>query len=516
VAATILVPLIAVPISARQHAEFTSSASVLLGRQDVASLVAGKNNDPATTIGQGTQFTDTQSTLATVRPLLDRVASTLHLSPAQAREFRDSATAEPSKGTDIMKLTVTVGDQRRAKQLATTWAKQFIDYRHQLDTSALQRAATDVRERLIVLARRGQQDTELYSGISTNLQQLRSYVALESSNVTLVQPAVDAPQTAPRTVLIGIIALVLGGALGVALAFLRQARDPRVREGEEIKQGLQLPILGRLVAPRHRSELALLREEHGPEAEAHQLLGLSIRLANVHAKARIILFSSALQGEGKSTTTANLAIALARTGHSVALVDLDLHRPMIGRLFDERGYGITDVALGTVSLEQALRPIDIHAAPVQLGSRSASSTKRGSLEILTTGALPPSPAQFVAGEGVAEILKELAGSHDYVLVDAPPMLGISDAVSLATDAVDAIVLIGRLGLLTRKALVALAELVSRIERPLLGVVVTGAEAHDMVQYRYETQAPELDGDGSASSRPTDGEHAGTRSARARP
>src|ERR1700760_1922422 len=133
--------------------------------------------------------------------------------------------------------------------------------------------------------------------------------------------------------LAGVIGLILGLALGIALAFLRHATDRRVRVADDIAEALDVPVLGRLVAPKRSDGLALLREEHGPEAEAHQLLGLSLRLANVHAKAKIILVTSALQGEGKSTTTGNLAIALARIGHSVALVDLDLHRPTIGRLF---------------------------------------------------------------------------------------------------------------------------------------------------------------------------------------
>jgi succinoglycan biosynthesis transport protein ExoP len=511
-AATIIVPLIAVPLSLRQDSRYSSSSDVLLSRQDVSNLVTGKANDPAATIGQGSQFTGTQSSLATVRPLLDRVVRVVGPPADVAQQFRDSASATPKRGTDLLTLSVKVGDRPLAIRLATTWAEEFIAYRHEIDTSALEASAESARSRLVALQRSGQENTAQYDNLAGSLQQLRSLIALESNNVTLVQPAHSAAQVAPRPKLAAILGILLGLALGIALALIRQATDRRVRTSDEIEEALEVPILGRLVRPR-ADGLSLLREHAGPEAEAHQLLGLSLRLANVHVKAKIILFTSAMQGEGKSTTTSNLAIALARTGHSVALVDLDLHRPTVGRLFNARGYGVTDVALGSMSLGEAMRRVDLHGRD-RIGAPSGAANN-GSLDILTTGPLPPSPAQFVAGEEVAAILRQLAQTHDYVLVDAPPMLGISDSVSLATDSVDAIVVVGRLGLLTRRALADLAELTARIEKPLLGFIVTGVAAHDVIEYTYEKRAPELDEIGAVPTI-SPGDSATPRSVGARP
>jgi capsular exopolysaccharide synthesis family protein len=195
--------------------------------------------------------------------------------------------------------------------------------------------------------------------------------------------------------------------------------------------------------------------------------------------------------QGKSTTIANLAVALARSGRNVALVDLDLRQPMIATFFGMNTHpGVTDVALGRVSLDEALFRVRI-PGPAQRGAGPAG----GRLRVLGSGAPPPSPGEFVGTQSLAHILERLRAEHDFVLVDAPPLLAVGDAITISTR-VDAMFALVRLGLTDRQMLRDFSRALRTIPTHKLGFVLTGVETREMyggANYGYLRDRPTPEG-----------------------
>jgi Mrp family chromosome partitioning ATPase len=223
--------------------------------------------------------------------------------------------------------------------------------------------------------------------------------------------------------------------------------------------------------------------------------------------------ASALEEEGKSTTCANLAVAMARAGKRVCLVDLDLRRPYLARFFGLlHAHGISDVALQVVPLEIALQRIDLGTGkPAPPGGQPSSTAddEEGTLDVLTSGPLPPDPGEFVGTHRLQRILHELRDRYDVVVIDAPPVLRVGDAVTLGTHA-DGVLVVTQLGLVTRPALAELRRVLDGIPVPKLGFVVTGSpksagygatDAYGGYGYGESYYARDADPAGSTNGRP---------------
>jgi capsular exopolysaccharide synthesis family protein len=189
----------------------------------------------------------------------------------------------------------------------------------------------------------------------------------------------------------------------------------------------------------------------------------------------MLMVTSALQGEGKSTTTANLAVALARAGKHVLLLDFDLRRPTIAQFFGlEDKAGVSDVVLGRVTLDQATAKIDVGGG-------------EGLLEVLPAGTTPPDAGEFVGTGAVAELLSYVRHRADVVLIDAPPLLNLGDAITLSGK-VDGLVLVTRLSMLRRPILNELARVVAGLPSQPLGYVLTAAGEEDGADHGYDDGA----------------------------
>jgi Mrp family chromosome partitioning ATPase len=205
------------------------------------------------------------------------------------------------------------------------------------------------------------------------------------------------------------------------------------------------------------------------------------------------MITSSVEQEGKSTTVANLAVALARAGQRVALVDLDLRRPFIDRFFDLRFRpGLTQVALGHATLDEALipvaipDPVDPHANQANgngkaNGNGNGVISTAGVLNVMIAGPMPPNPGEFVGSNALVEILDELRERFDTVLVDAPPSLQVGDAMAISAR-VDAMMVITRLNVVRRPMLTELARLLAHSPAQKLGFIVT--DAHSEADYGY--------------------------------
>jgi capsular exopolysaccharide synthesis family protein len=269
---------------------------------------------------------------------------------------------------------------------------------------------------------------------------------------------------------------MLGLLLGVARHSPSMHFDRRIRHADDVEHELQIPVLAKLPTPRRRDAATILDRAPDETTEAVGRLRASFDFANQNFGAKTVLITSAGPREGKSTTIANLAIALARTGRHVVLVDLDLRRPMLSRLLHlPDGPGITDFAARDTELVDVLQPVGVTPLRARVASiGSTAETGQGRLEVITSGRTRVEPTAFVESTGLTDALHALRGYAEIVLIDAPPILATGDAMAL-TGKVDAILAITRLGTLTRPTLQELARVFRRSPAPVLGLVATGAE-----------------------------------------
>jgi tyrosine-protein kinase len=493
--AVVLVPAAAVAFSLHQQKLYSASAKVLISSQDLSGQLTGVQ---ATPLPLGAQ-----SALAQTPAVAQRAVNALGRAGVTASELLAESSVSIDTTTGIMSMAVTGRDPVEAQRLVNAYARAFTVYRRHLDTAAIRNALTGVDKHLAALASAGDTTSALYASLQTQQQTLQTMSALEMSNASVLRSAEGASLTQPKTKRNGVLGLVLGIVLGLGLAFLWEALDTRVRSAEEIAERLGgLPLLARVPEPdkqlRAERRLAMLDNPSGTQAETFRMLRTNLDFATLGRDVRTIMITSAVEQEGKSTTIANLAVALARTGKRVALIDLDLRRPILHAFFELDGPGVTQVALGHATLEQALFPLALgrphDAAPGANGNGNGNGNKNGNghgpdapvggiLEILPSGPIPPDPGEFVGSEALSETLAALRERADVVLIDAPPLLHVGDAATLSTK-VDAVIVATRLNVVRRNMLHELHRQIEALPTPILGFVLTGAGEESGYGYGY--------------------------------
>ncbi|MGH3134083.1 MAG: P-loop NTPase [Gaiellaceae bacterium] len=492
----IVTPLVVYVLSSSKTPIYEASADVLLNRQ--AQGISGIE-DP--TLTEPVRMIKTQAQLARLPVVAFRVVDAAGLDDRNGYAFLAQSGVDAEGTTDLFRFRVRDPDPEIAETLATEYARQYIRYRAELDTDALRNTVAALTARIRRLRSAGA-GTALYASLVEKRQELETALSLQTSNASLVRPADGAGQIAPRPMRSATLALMLGLVIGLGLAFLLDMLDVRVRTADEIAEQLELPLIGRLPEAsrtiRARGGLAMLNAQDGPEAEAIRILRTNLDFVNLDRERRSIMITSATAGEGKSTTISNLALALARTGRHVLLVDLDLRRPTIARYFglDARP-GITDLAAGAAGLDEVCREWrpDQRSDRQRLASSSISELSSehvgdnagaGTLTIVTAGTIPPDPGEFVAGRTLADTLRSLPDLADIILVDSPPMLLTGDALSLSSH-VDGLLFVTHIEAYRRKYAHEIRRLLASSPASKLGLVVIDNTVLSTSAYGYREQ-----------------------------
>ena len=473
----ILAPLLTYVISKRQTPVYSASSSVVFNFSSATSQALGLFNPNAQ---DPTSYLQTQAVVARKDRILKSVARSHNVSPG---ELYSSSSIAPSPIANLLVFTVQTGDPNQAAALANAYASRYTRFRAAQDVQGFKNAIRFYGAKLRSL--RAQHKSTAAVDTQTTLAALQAGLAAYASyRPQIAQSATGGAQVSPRPKRDALLGLALGLALGVGLAFLAEALDKRVRSEREIEDILGLPLLARLPKPSRRlrraRELPILAEPRGASAEAVKKLRTNLEFQTLEHEARVIMVTSALEQEGKSTTIASLAVALARSGRRVALVDLDLRKPFLHRFFRiSQGPGVIDIVSGDRELAAVLKPVLLPGSN-RRGSGQGSSV----LAVLPAGPIGvDDPAFLVSHPRVAEMIEQLKNDWDFVLIDAPPLPAVDDGLALSAS-VDGVLVVTRSGRVPRRMLEELSRLLDSSPAEVLGFVLTGQSRSEAYGYGY--------------------------------
>jgi capsular exopolysaccharide synthesis family protein len=322
---------------------------------------------------------------------------------------------------------------------------------------------------------------------------LGSYIQLTRSNIAQLElelptataatntrpsAAAGAALTKPSSKKTLIIGLVIGFVVGVLLAFIQDLLDTRVRSAEDVGRRLRVPLLARIpgLPKAAGGKLAMLAEPGSalmPTSEAYRIAKLNLTGLIERTGVKTVMFTSAGEDEGTSQTVANLAIVLARSGRHVILVDANMRESAQAKAFglDDRE-GLSDILAGHGRLADALRAVEVTRPRADVDADANGHTRtEGILEILPAGSPAYDAAELLDTRTTTDLLAALRQRADIVLIDAPAMLPVTDAMVLASR-VDAVVLVSRARRASRPNIVALRRALDNCPAPALGFVFT--------------------------------------------
>jgi tyrosine-protein kinase len=288
--------------------------------------------------------------------------------------------------------------------------------------------------------------------------------------VTVVRPAtLPAGPVSPRPRINVALGLLLGIALGVGAALLRETLDTSIKSSDDLQKLTGSSALGVIsFDPRAQKEPLVPQQSSGSgRGEAFRTLRTNLRFVDVDNPPRTVVVTSSVAGEGKSTTSCNLAIALANAGVRVALVEGDLRRPRIAEYLGLEGAaGVTDVLIGRAHLDDVLQ-----------------TWGTSKLTVLASGGLPPNPSELLSSTQMSELIAAIKARTDIVLIDTPPLLPVTDAAVLARECDGALVVV-RQGRTTREQLTRALAALRNVDARVLGTVLNMAPTGGANGYGY--------------------------------
>jgi capsular exopolysaccharide synthesis family protein len=292
-------------------------------------------------------------------------------------------------------------------------------------------------------------------------------------NTIIIDEYARAPQQpiSPRTLTNTLLAGVVGLMLAVGVVFLIEYLDDTIKDPDTLAQAVSLNAIGLIARDKESEKLVMLAHPRSPNAEAYRQLRTNIQYVSVSRDLKTILVTSANAGEGKSTSAANLAIALAQAGAKVILVDTDMRRPSLHKQCHvTTEVGITNLLL---SKENDASFIQETAVP--------------NLQVITAGPLPPNPAELIASERMKQILSWLHERADYVILDSPPILAVTDGILLSQLA-STTLLVVEAGKTRQQSLLLALQQLEAVDAHIAGILINKLNPRRSGYYNYYYQS----------------------------
>ncbi|MFI7443320.1 polysaccharide biosynthesis tyrosine autokinase [Nonomuraea indica] len=417
----------AVMVTANTPPTYVASTSMLVSGHD-------KEGSLSTAYQAGmlsAQRVQSYATLLSSRRLVSEVVA-----PEDVRRVQGNITAEVVPGTVLLRASVTDTDPARAAQLANTLGARF---------------------------------TDLIDRIERPTPKSHSTI-----KITVVDQA-EVPQApvSPRPTMNVLFGVLISLLVALAALVLRDRLDTTVKSSHTLQQTSGSSTLGIIGYERdaRRNPLIVRRKGRSSRAEAFRSLRTNLQFIGVDRQPKSLVITSCLPNEGKSSTSSNLAITLAQAGWRVILVDGDLRRPRIpDYLGIEGGVGLTDVLIGRARLGEVVQ-----------------TWGEPRLHVLPSGQIPPNPSELLASQGMRQLLDQLTAEYDMVIIDAPPLLPVTDAATLSA-VCDGTMLVARYGKTRQEHIQRGTELLASINARVVGTVLNfvpaKASRYDGYGYGY--------------------------------
>lgn len=458
----IVIPLIAFAVTLTMDEKYTATATLLF---------------QPSTIGVGEEgFADPERTaatnvdLASLPVVAERAAKALGVETDEVERKVDVQASVTSNLADIDAISRS---PETAAETANAYAEAYIQFRRSSNLSQIEDAVRQIEsslEELSIAELEGPRGVELRD----QLDRLKVAASVQTGNAELVQragpPSEPSSPDLKRNLL---LAIVLAAAVAFALAALLERIDRAVREVDELEQINGLPVLASI--PRSKAlggdvhQITDLVGKFG-EVEAFRTLRANLGYFNFDGRISSVLIVSPLAGDGKSTIADFLAMTMASMGDSVILVETDLHK-----------------SDGTVGLSSVLAGSDLESAIVEIDLGISEGGQSRSLHKLPGGPLPPNPFELLESERMGQVLAELEGMYDLVLLDSPALSAVSDALALVPK-VSGVLVLGAIGHTTRDAAHDLRKQLTLARGNPLGVVANFTASSRGYRYYYGSSA----------------------------
>lgn len=426
------------------------------------------------------QLTSTYSQMMAKDPVLLKVAEKIGLANP-IEEIKDWITVTPVRDTQLIQVTVETNDPVQsaaiANEIVTVFAGQIQEIQTQRfaqSKSTLAAQLADIEKQIAAYSKQAENATtsdekerldakvaqyrEIYSNLLLSYEQVRLSEAQAVSSVVQVEPASpNFTPVKPKVLQNTLLAAVVGFLLAAGAVVAREALDDTIKTPEEISRKFRLPVLG-VINHHHTDKGALitLTDPRSPTAEAYRTLRTNVSYTSVDTPLRTLMVTSAEPGEGKTTTISNLGVVMAQNGRKVIVADCDLRHPRVHTYFN---------------LENRFGMANLFTQPDELPlNGSLQHTSLDSLAVVTTGSLPPNPAELLGSRKMQTILETMRRQAEVVLLDTPPTLAVTDAAVLAPT-LDGVLLVVRPGKTRASALRQTLEQLRQVKANVLGVVL---------------------------------------------
>jgi len=460
------------------------------------------------------RLTNTYVKIATSGPVLEELMERLGLDePPQIK-------VEAVANTELMQITAEDPDPILAREAANTLAEILVAQSRELysgggkaaheilgeqlaqvedefsrarrEYESLVAGFPEGSQRLAAASRSISLKEQTYAALLEQYDQARVREAIRANAVSVVEPAV-APQapSKPRRGLNIALGFVVGLAGGTGLAFLFENLDNTLYAAEQIRQVTQLPVIGKIPTVKRPQKSAFF-DGNSPQAEAFRRLRTHISRPGGGGPPQTLLVTSAEPREGKSTVVANLALTIAQSGRKVIVVDADLRRPSLHRIFRmPNRLGLSSILRREVKLAEAVQERKIYPPQVyhlrDHVSWSRIWRRLDWFEVLTGGPLLPNPVEVLGSSKMTALIEQLKQQYDVVLFDTPALLAVTDAVVLAP-VVDGVLLVVGRAQARREAVQAACQQLADVHARTIGVVVNRAEQERDHAYYRQTPA----------------------------
>jgi polysaccharide biosynthesis transport protein len=473
--------------------QYAASATVLLRLNDPAenlqSASGQSNTFESLSVGD---YVETQIGVITGRRVLD--ASVADLANTDYDTVEEMVTATRLGNTTLVKVVATGPDPAQARDVANAVVTAYAEDRRESAVGGIERALDEVKAKLQTLRSdleslsetaddSSASATELkavelqFAELFRQQQELEINLNLKRGGIEVISDAqLPEDPVAPKPLRTGITAMILGGLLALAIAFLRDRLDTSIRSSDDVAALTKAPILASIPEDGNLPELAglgLIEAPFSPFAEAIRGLRTSMQFLSLSEPVQVLVVTGTLPGEGKTTIAVNLAAAHAQAGKRVLLVSADLRKPRADKFFNitRDSQGLSDLVMAAHVSQ--LRGLNNDRSIEGDLNRAVQATDCDGLYVLPAGTVPPNPNELLGSDAMAVVIAQARTQFDVVIVDSPPVALVSDAIVTAR-VCDGVLLVASAGIVERGRLKYSLQQIELAGLNLVGITVNRA------------------------------------------